>query len=125
MKASQKREKHEKHEKQEEVKVHIIDETTVEKPKKKGPISGILGFDDELDQEELMSRAFADAGAEEDFADEKARVMEADEQEFKKKHKIEDSFDMEGWGNWAGIVSAEKFNHTIGCTRTKETKEAG
>lgn len=100
VKASQKRDRKEK----DEVKVNIIDETTVEKPKKKGPILGVLGFDDELDQEELMNRAFADAGAEEDFAEDKARVIAEDEQDYKKKHKIQDAFDMEGWGNWAGIV---------------------
>lgn len=100
VKASQKRDRKDK----EEVKVNIIDETTVEKPKKKGPILGTLGFDDELDQEELMNRAFADAGAEEDFAEDKARVIAEDEQDYKKKHKIQDAFDMEGWGNWAGIV---------------------
>lgn len=105
MKANQKRGRNEP-KKEGEVEVHIIDETTVEKqPKKKGPIMGVLGFDEEdMDQEQLMNRAFADAGAEEEFAEEKARVMEEDEKEYKRKHKIQDAFSMEGWGDWAGIV---------------------
>ena len=104
MKASQKKEKKEKDKK--EIEVHIIDKTTDETPKKqKGPIRGILGFDEEFDQEELMNQAFSNAGAEEDFIEEKERIIHEDEKEHKRKHKIEDAFAMEGWGDWAGIVS--------------------
>lgn len=104
MKASQKKEKKEKDKK--EIEVHIIDKTTDETPKKqKGPIRGILGFDEEFDQEELMNQAFSNAGAEEDFIEEKERIIHEDEKEYKRKHKIEDAFAMEGWGDWAGIVS--------------------
>ena len=101
------------------MEVHIIDESTVNKEKEKkpkGPIRGILGFDEEeegeegsdsdLNHQELMNRAFAgaDAGAEEDFAEDKARVIADDEKEYKRKHKIQDAFSMEGWGDWAGMV---------------------
>ena len=104
VKASQKKEKKEKEKK--EVEVHIIDKPTVDTSKKeKGPIRGILGFDEEFDQEELMNQAFSNAGAEEDFAEEKERVIREDEKEYKRKHKMEDAFAMEGWGDWAGIVS--------------------
>ena len=74
MKASQKKEKKEKDKK--EIEVHIIDKTTDETPKKqKGPIRGILGFDEEFDQEELMNQAFSNAGAEEDFIEEVSRSL--------------------------------------------------
>lgn len=114
MKASEKKEKKEKEKK--EVEVHIIDETTAETAKKpKGPIRGILGFDEEFDQEELMNQAFANAGAEQDFAEEKERVVQEDEKEYKRKHKIQDAFSMEGWGDWAGIVRYLDDGDMVGC----------
>ena len=83
-------------------KAAIIDKTS--KEKRKGPIKGVLGFDEDMDQESLMAEAFGDAGAEQEFAESKAEVEKREEEEYKKEHHIDDPLDMEGWGNWAGIV---------------------
>lgn len=83
-------------------KAVIIDKTS--KEKRKGPIKGVLGFDDDMDQEGLMAEAFGDAGAEQEFAESKAEVEERDEEAYKKEHHIGDQVEMEGWGSWAGIV---------------------
>lgn len=86
-------------------KVVIIEKSS--EPKRKGPVKGILGFEDELDQEALMAQAFADAGAEQEFAETKAEVIEREREEYKAKHHIQNDWEMEGWGSWAGIVETE------------------
>ena len=86
-------------------KVVIIEKSS--EPKRKGPVKGILGFEDELDQEALMAQAFADAGAEQEFAETKAEVIEREQEEYKAKHHIQNDWEMEGWGSWAGIVETE------------------
>lgn len=86
-------------------KVVIIEKSS--EPKRKGPVKGILGFEDELDQETLMAQAFADAGAEQEFAETKAEVIEREQEEYKAKHHIQNDWEMEGWGSWAGIVETE------------------
>ena len=86
-------------------KVGIIERSLA--PQRKGPVKGILGFEDELDQEALMAQAFADAGAEQEFAETKAEVIEREQEEYKAKHHIQNDWEMEGWGSWAGIVETE------------------
>ena len=86
-------------------KVVIIEKSS--EPKRKGPVKGILGFEDELDQEALMAQAFADAGAEQEFAETKAEVIEREQEEYKAKNHIQNDWEMEGWGSWAGIVETE------------------
>ena len=86
-------------------KVVIIEKSS--EPKRKGPVKGILGFEDDLDQEALMAQAFADAGAEQEFAETKAEVIEREREEYKEKHHIQNDWEMEGWGSWAGIVETE------------------
>ena len=83
-------------------KVVIIEKSA--EAKRKGPVRGVLGFEDELDQESLMAQAFADAGAEQEFAEAKAEVVERDREDYKAKHHIQKEVEMEGWGSWAGIV---------------------
>lgn len=99
---SGKLEKQGKAEEEKGPKVVIIEKSA--EAKRKGPVRGVLGFEDELDQESLMAQAFADAGAEQEFAEAKAEVVERDREDYKAKHHIQKEVEMEGWGSWAGIV---------------------
>ena len=98
----EKAEKQGKAEEEKGPKVVIIEKSA--EAKRKGPVRGVLGFEDELDQESLMAQAFADAGAEQEFAEAKAEVVERDREDYKAKHYIQKEVEMEGWGSWAGIV---------------------
>ena len=58
-----------------------------------------------------MAQAFADAGAEQEFAETKAEVIERDKEDYKQKHHIQSDVEMEGWGSWAGIVRQNDLIH--------------
>lgn len=61
-----------------------------------------------MEQEALMARAFADAGAEEEFAKAKAEVEAQDAEQFAKSQGAAQNIEMEGWGSWAGIVGMRR-----------------